>query len=74
MNRYTRVEVIPGKTYACGCDVQRYTALVPTAHYVNNAKCRVHDQPIARAPVVEACKGCTKVWCPCNRVKCDAGH
>lgn len=46
-NRYTRVVVIPGKTYTCGCDVQRYTALHPEPHKVDKATCPTHGQPVA---------------------------
>lgn len=44
--RYTRIVVTPGKSYTCGCDVQRYT----TPHgYVNKPLCPTHSQPVAEA-------------------------
>jgi hypothetical protein len=70
MDRYTRVQVIPGKSYTCGCDLQRYTALVPEPHYVNRERCRVHDQPIAVAvePTGHVYNPAHPIHCSCNAV------
>lgn len=50
--RYTRVTVTPGKSYVCGCDVQRYHTL--DGEYVNKLTCSTHNQPVAVAPSHEA--------------------
>jgi hypothetical protein len=47
--RYTRTVVTPGRSYLCGCDYQRYTALYPTPRVVDEPRCRVHGQPVAKA-------------------------
>lgn len=50
--RYTRVTVTPGKSYVCGCDVQRYHTA--SGEYVNKLICPTHNQPVAVAPETDA--------------------
>lgn len=46
--RYTRVAVVPGKTYLCGCDYRgSYTVLCPTPGVVDKKTCPTHGQPVA---------------------------
>lgn len=55
MNRYTRVIATPGKSYMCGCDLQR-DKLDDGAHwsdpnYVTRDTCRQHGVPVEPQPV-----------------------
>lgn len=52
MNRYSRIQVIPGKTYICGCDImanyENWTWSAENPTPPRREKCKVHGQPVAQ--------------------------
>ncbi len=60
LQNYSRVQIIPGKTYLCGCSYSGpYTVLYPQPGIVDKKECPTHGQPVAGC----ACDGGAHV-CP----------
>lgn len=48
IGRYSRVPVIPGETYTCGCAYRGpHTVLIPEARVVDKKTCPTHGCPVA---------------------------